>query len=109
MPEPDSELMYTRNPKSGSLIKSCLVSMISVFITHLTLFLLPRFLPTSSILTLLPLAALLIVAVVGLGRCCRKVVGLKVSAPAFVFFSIFFTWAVYVYVVRQGKIRPCPV
>ncbi|XP_075506209.1 uncharacterized protein LOC142543083 isoform X5 [Primulina tabacum] len=95
MPESD------RNPKHKSLITSGLVSIISVFVTQLTLFLLPQFLPTLSLLTLLPLSALLIVVVMGLGRCCKKVLGVRASAPAFVFFSIFFTWAVYIYVVRQ--------
>ncbi|XP_073303293.1 uncharacterized protein [Primulina huaijiensis] len=95
MPESD------RNPKRKSLITSGLVSIISVFVTQLTLFLLPQFLPTLSLLTLLPLSALLIVVVMGLGRCCKKVLGVRASAPAFVFFSIIFIWAVYIYVVRQ--------
>ncbi|XP_075506210.1 uncharacterized protein LOC142543083 isoform X6 [Primulina tabacum] len=52
MPESD------RNPKHKSLITSGLVSIISVFVTQLTLFLLPQFLPTLSLLTLLPLSVI---------------------------------------------------
>ncbi|XP_073148069.1 uncharacterized protein [Henckelia pumila] len=101
MLESDSELMYHRKPKRKSLITSGLVSIISVFVTQLTLFLLPQLLPNSSLLALLPLSALLLMFVVGLGRCCKKLLGVRASAPAFVFFTIIFIWAVYVYVVRQ--------
>ncbi|KAL2487520.1 putative protein S-acyltransferase 23 [Forsythia ovata] len=84
-----------------SLITGCFASLISVFFIQFTLFMLPIFFPTSSFITLLPLAALLIVIVVGLGRCCKKLVGAKASAPAFVFFSIFFIWVVHISVIRK--------
>ncbi|KAH6814565.1 hypothetical protein C2S51_023583 [Perilla frutescens var. frutescens] len=102
MVEPEEEMVLRQNPnwKKSSII-SCLVSLISVFFTQLCLSLIPLFVPTSSFLALLPLSAVLLVVVMGLGRLCKKVAGVRASAPAFVFFSIFFIWAVYIYVVRQ--------
>ncbi|KAL1558056.1 protein S-acyltransferase [Salvia divinorum] len=43
----------------------------------------------------------LLVLVMGLGRLCKRVAGVRASAPAFVFFSILFVWAVYISVVRR--------
>ncbi|CAA2987759.1 probable palmitoyltransferase ZDHHC12 isoform X1 [Olea europaea subsp. europaea] len=84
-----------------SLMISCLASLISVFFIQFTLFVLALFLPTSSFFTLLPLTALLIVILVGLGRCCKRLVGVKACAPAFVFLSILFLWVVYISVIRR--------
>ncbi|KAL3628057.1 hypothetical protein CASFOL_028159 [Castilleja foliolosa] len=82
-------------------IISCLVSLISVFFTQFTLSLLPLILPASSFLALLPLSGAVLVVVVGLGRFCKRVAGVRASPPAFVLFSILFIWSVYFYVVRQ--------
>ncbi|KAI3461534.1 hypothetical protein Pfo_018197 [Paulownia fortunei] len=102
MLESDEEVLIHQNPKWNSSIISCLVSLISVLFTQFTLSLLPLFLPTSSFLTLLPLSAVLLVIVVGLGRFFKRVAGVRASAPAFVVFCIFFIWAVYISVVRQA-------
>ncbi|PIN22006.1 DHHC-type Zn-finger protein [Handroanthus impetiginosus] len=101
MQEADEQGLSYQSPKWKSSIISCLVSLISVFFTQFTLSLLPLFLPISSFLALLPLSALLLVIVVGIGRFCKRVAGVRASAPAFVFFSIILIWAFYIYVVRQ--------
>ncbi|GER25661.1 S-acyltransferase [Striga asiatica] len=89
------------NRKWKFSILGCLVSFISVLCTQLTLSFLPLILPTASLFTLLPLSALLLVIVVGLGRFCKRAAGVRASAPAFVFLSILFVWALYFFVIRQ--------
>ena len=46
--------------------------------------------------------ALALLGVTGVGRCCKRLVGVGESAPAFVFFNIIFIWGVYIGLVRQG-------
>lgn len=46
--------------------------------------------------------ALVLLVVVGLGRCCKRLLGVSGSASAFVFFNILFVWAVYLAVLRPG-------
>ena len=46
--------------------------------------------------------ALVLLVVVGLGRCSKRLLGVSGSASAFVFFSILFLWAVYLAVLRPG-------
>ncbi|XP_047966139.1 palmitoyltransferase ZDHHC12-B-like isoform X2 [Salvia hispanica] len=102
MLEPEEEIIPRHNPKwNKSSTVSCLVSLISVSFTHFSFSLLPFFLPASSFLSLLPLSAVLLVLVMGLGRLCKRVAGVRASAPAFVFFSILFVWAIYITVVRR--------
>lgn len=48
------------------------------------------------------ITALLLLVVSGLGRWCRRLLGVHASAPALVFFSILFLWCVYVVVIRKG-------
>ncbi|KAL6577221.1 hypothetical protein OROMI_011497 [Orobanche minor] len=106
---PDSDKMlesgevFQKNRKWISSVVSCLISLISVVFTQFALFLLPLILPAASFLVLLPLSALVLVIVVSLGRFCKRVVGMRASAPAFVFFSILFIWTVYFSVVRQDE------
>ncbi|KAG8371436.1 hypothetical protein BUALT_Bualt13G0087400 [Buddleja alternifolia] len=96
----DNQVLNHHQNSTWKII-SCLVSLISVCFTQFTFSLLPLFLPASSSLTLLPLSALLLVIVVGFGRLCKNIAGVRASAPAFVFFTIFFVWALYISVVRQ--------
>ncbi|KAL7127417.1 hypothetical protein ABFS83_14G251500 [Erythranthe nasuta] len=101
MVESDEEFALHQNPKwKKHSIASYLVSLVSVSVTQFTFTLLPLFLPASSFLTLLPLSAVLLLIVVGFGRICKRVAGVRASAPAFVFLTIFFIWAVYLSVVR---------
>lgn len=46
--------------------------------------------------------ALVLLVVVGLGRCSKRLLGVSGSASAFVFFNILFIWAVYLAVLRPG-------
>jgi len=48
------------------------------------------------------LTVVALVFVLGLGRWCRRIVGVYASAPALVFFNLIFIWAVYIFIVRQG-------
>lgn len=41
-------------------------------------------------------------AVLGMGRCCRRLVGLRSSAPATVLFNILFIWGVYIALIQPG-------
>ncbi|KAL8525642.1 hypothetical protein ACS0TY_015035 [Phlomoides rotata] len=100
--ESDKEVVLHQNQKWKSSIISCLVSLISLLFTQFTLSLLPLLLPFIILLLLLPLSALLLVIVVGLGRFCKNVAGVRASPPAFVFFSIFYIWAIYIFVVRKA-------
>ncbi|XP_057772274.1 uncharacterized protein LOC130991868 isoform X2 [Salvia miltiorrhiza] len=102
MLEAEEEIILRHNPKwKKPSIISFLVSFISVSFTQFSFSLLSLFLPTSSFLSLLPLSAVLLVVVMGMVRLCKRVTGVRASAPAFVFFSILFVWAIYIYVVRR--------
>ncbi|KAK1398568.1 S-acyltransferase [Heracleum sosnowskyi] len=84
------------------ITKQSIVSLISVFFIHLSLFLVSQFLPSSSLLTLLPVSVGVMLIVVGLGGVCKKIVGVRASAPAFVVVNIFYVWFVYLVVIRPG-------
>ncbi|XP_015874124.3 uncharacterized protein LOC107411114 isoform X5 [Ziziphus jujuba] len=88
----------------SNLIGRCIVSCMLVLLTQLALSLVPRFLSASSLLIQLPLSALLLLVVIGLGGRIRRVLGVHASAPAFVFFSILFVWCVYVLVIRKAAV-----
>ncbi|CAL5424388.1 unnamed protein product [Camellia sinensis] len=82
-----------------------LFDIICLFIPNSTVpllasFLLPFLLSPLS-LSLLSLSALALLGVTGVGRCCKRLVGVAESAPAFVFFNIIFIWGVYIGLVRQ--------
>ncbi|XP_061957926.1 palmitoyltransferase AKR1-like isoform X3 [Populus nigra] len=79
-------------------IGRCTVSCILVLLTQFALTLVPHFFPASSLLVQLTLS----VFVLGLGRWCRRIVGVYASAPALVFFNLIFIWAVYIFIVRQA-------
>ncbi|CAL5426694.1 unnamed protein product [Camellia sinensis] len=78
-----------RTVASSNSIGRCLISFASSSLTQLSLFLLPSFF------------RLALLGVTGVGRCCKRLVGVAESAPAFVFFNIIFIWGVYIGLVRQ--------
>ncbi|KAL7201733.1 hypothetical protein ACSBR1_033433 [Camellia fascicularis] len=112
-----------RRVASSNSIGRCLILFVSSSLTQLSLFLLPSFFPSFSLLTLLSLSGLLslslslyiyiykyvvqvvatvaLLGVTGVGRCCKRLVGVGASAPAFVFFNIMFIWGVYIGLVQQ--------
>ncbi|ONI00264.1 hypothetical protein PRUPE_6G079200 [Prunus persica] len=84
-------------------IGRCIVSCIFVFLTQLVLTLVPRFFSASSFLTQLAFSALLLLLFLGFGGWCRRrLLQVRASAPAFVFFNILFIWGFYVSVIRQA-------
>lgn len=86
-------------------IGRCIVSCIFVFLTQLVLTLVPRFFSASSFLTQLAFSALLLLLFLGFGGWCRRrLLQVRASAPAFVFFNILFIWGFYVSVIRQGQL-----
>ncbi|XXG80908.1 hypothetical protein AAC387_Pa09g1668 [Persea americana] len=87
---------------SSSSKKSSLISCIFVVLSHFALAMVPLFFPSSSILSMLAISALVLVAVSAFGRCCRWVLHVSTSAPALVFFNILFIWGVYIAVIREG-------
>ncbi|KAK9280171.1 hypothetical protein L1049_013858 [Liquidambar formosana] len=84
------------------LLIRCTVSCIFVFVAQFALSAVPRFFPASSLLTHLALSVLVLLAVVGFGRCIKRLLGVRASAPALVFFNVLFIWGVYMAVVRQA-------
>ncbi|KAK6234846.1 hypothetical protein SCA6_010183 [Theobroma cacao] len=88
-----------------TLIGRCTISCFSVLITQSALFLVPLFFAASPILIQLTISALVFLAVVGFGGWCRRLHGFHASAPAFVFFNVFFFWGVYIAIVRQAISR----
>ncbi|XP_059626626.1 uncharacterized protein LOC132269453 isoform X2 [Cornus florida] len=78
----------------------CVVSFVTVFLSQFALFMLPCFFPNSSLFILLCFSAIVTLAVAGFGRCCKRLLGFRASAPAFVFFNILFIWGVYIAVIR---------
>ncbi|KAL5747845.1 hypothetical protein ACOSP7_024860 [Xanthoceras sorbifolium] len=86
---------------SLQLIGRCTVSCIFVLLAQFSLSLVPRFFSASPFLLQFALSALLLLVVLGIGSCCRRLLGLHSSATAFVFFNILFIWSFYVAVVRK--------
>ncbi|XP_063950277.1 probable protein S-acyltransferase 23 isoform X6 [Daucus carota subsp. sativus] len=78
------------------------VSSVSVLFIHSALFLVAHFLPSFPLLTLLSISAGVMLLVVGLGRACKKLLGVRGSAPAFVVINILYVWIVYLIVIRPG-------
>ncbi|XVF68745.1 hypothetical protein PTKIN_Ptkin11bG0026200 [Pterospermum kingtungense] len=89
----------------SKLIGRCTISCISVLLSQFALCLVPLFFPASPILIQLTLSALVLLVVLGFGGSCRRLLGFHGSAPAFVFFTIFFVWGVYIAIIRQAISR----
>ncbi|RWR95429.1 putative palmitoyltransferase ZDHHC12 isoform X2 [Cinnamomum micranthum f. kanehirae] len=87
---------------SSSSKKSSLISCIFVVLSQFALAMIPLFFPSSSILSMLAISALVLVGVSAFGRCCRWVLHVSTSAPALVIFNILFIWGVYIAVIREG-------
>ncbi|XP_058199573.1 uncharacterized protein LOC131314746 isoform X1 [Rhododendron vialii] len=93
---------HTRNRRASSdLISRCLTSFVSFSLIQLALYMLLCFFPNSSLLTFLSLSAVAMLALAAVGRCCKRLLRLRASAPAFVFLNIMFGWGVYIGVIRQ--------
>ncbi|KAG7035411.1 hypothetical protein SDJN02_02207 [Cucurbita argyrosperma subsp. argyrosperma] len=84
------------------LIGRCVVSFILVLLTQFSQFLVPQFFFDLPVFIQLLLSALLLLAVVGAVGWCRRLLRVRASAPAFVFFSVLFVWVVYIAIVRRA-------
>ncbi|URE47251.1 DHHC zinc finger domain containing protein [Musa troglodytarum] len=91
-----------RRRSSWELQQSALVSCSLVLLSQFALAMVPRLFPFLSLLAMLPIAAMVMVATILLGRCWRRFLGISASAPAFVLFNILFLWGVYVSTIRQA-------
>ncbi|KAH9701221.1 S-acyltransferase [Citrus sinensis] len=87
---------------SLSLIFRCKISCIFVLLTQFTLSLVPRFFAASPFIVQFALSGLVLLLVQTLCGWCRRLLGVRASAPAFVFFNILFIWGFYIAVVRQA-------
>ncbi|CAL1400493.1 unnamed protein product [Linum trigynum] len=82
-----------------------MVSFVLVIITQFALALVPRLLPASSLFLQLLLSVVVLLLVVGFGRCCRRLLRVSASAPALVLFNTLFVWGVYFVDVRPAVPR----
>ncbi|OVA18341.1 zinc finger protein [Macleaya cordata] len=79
-----------------------LISCICVIISQFTLSMVPRYFPSFPLLVMLSYSVLLLLVIAALSRICRRLLRIYASAPAFVFFNIFFIWAVHISVIRKA-------
>ncbi|KAL6975854.1 protein S-acyltransferase [Sarracenia purpurea var. burkii] len=84
-----------------NLIARCAISFVSASLAQFSLSMVPRLFPASSPLCLFSLSAIALLAMAGVGKLCKRLVRVRASAPALVFFNIAFVWGVYVGVVRR--------
>ncbi|XP_038900434.1 palmitoyltransferase ZDHHC17-like [Benincasa hispida] len=96
------ELYDRKKPANWpELIGRCVVSLILVFLIQCSQFLVPHFFSDLSFFIQLLLSALMLLAVASAAGWCRRLLRVRSSAPALVFFSVLFVWLVYIAVVRQ--------
>ncbi|CAL4930372.1 unnamed protein product [Urochloa decumbens] len=80
---------------------SALASCGLVLFSQLAVAMVPRLFPNLSLLAMLPIAGLVFLAAIVLGRLWRRFIGVAASAPLFVLFNILLLWGVYVFVIRR--------
>ncbi|CAL4938744.1 unnamed protein product [Urochloa decumbens] len=80
---------------------SALASCGLVLFSQLAVAMVPRLFPNFSLLAMLPIAGLVFLAAIVLGRLWRRFIGVAASAPLFVLFNILLLWGVYVFVIRR--------
>ncbi|CAL4922005.1 unnamed protein product [Urochloa decumbens] len=80
---------------------SALASCGLVLFSQLAVAMVPRLFPKLSLLAMLPIAGLVFLAAIVLGRLWRRFIGVAASAPLFVLFNILLLWGVYVFVIRR--------
>ncbi|RLN15490.1 putative palmitoyltransferase ZDHHC12 isoform X2 [Panicum miliaceum] len=80
---------------------SALASCGLVLFSQLAVAMVPRLFPSLSLLAMLPIAGLVFLAAIMLGRLWRRFIRVAASAPLFVLFNILLLWGVYVFVIRR--------
>ncbi|KAI3801519.1 hypothetical protein L1987_29626 [Smallanthus sonchifolius] len=84
------------------LISRSTVSVVCVCFAQFALYLLSSFFNSFSIITLLFLSVMVLLGLTVIGRRCKRLFGLRGSAPAFVLTNILFIWCVYLVVIPQA-------
>lgn len=100
---------HPRRKNSPELIFRWMISCIFAILTQLSLLLIPNFFPSFSLLSHLLLSAVVLVLAIGFGQFFRRLIGIRASPPAFVFFHIIFIWAVYLGVIREAVSSPMDI
>ncbi|XP_042409199.1 uncharacterized protein LOC121998361 isoform X3 [Zingiber officinale] len=96
-------LRFPRPKRSPlELLRSTLFSCSLVLFSQFALALVPWLFPFISFLAMLPIAALIILVTILLGRFLRRRLGVSASAPALVLFNVLFMWGVYVTIIRKA-------
>ncbi|GAB2274356.1 hypothetical protein Dimus_009120 [Dionaea muscipula] len=96
-------LGFERNRRTlQSSISGAAISCVFVFITQFSLLLVPKYFPSWPLPAQLFLSGIVLVSVTGVGKLCKRILRVRASAPAFIFFTILFIWAVYLVVVRPA-------
>ncbi|XP_062210769.1 palmitoyltransferase akr1-like isoform X1 [Phragmites australis] len=90
-----------RSSAPWEVLWSALASCGLVLFSQLTVAMVPRLFPSLSLLAMLPIAGLVFLAAIVLGRLWRRFIGVAASAPLFVLFNILLMWGVYVFVIRR--------
>ncbi|XP_042512734.1 probable protein S-acyltransferase 16 isoform X2 [Macadamia integrifolia] len=81
-------------PSPSNFVLPSFISFIFVLLSQFALTVVPRYFFS------FPLLAKLVLS--GFGRCCKRLVRVYASAPAFVFFNFLFIWGVYIFVIREA-------
>ncbi|MQL71324.1 hypothetical protein Taro_003639 [Colocasia esculenta] len=98
-----SRLHLPRHASSRwELLSPPLVSFLLVLLCQFAIAAVPRLFPSFPLFAMLPIAGVAMVATLGTGRCCRRLLGISGSAPAFVLFSTLFLWGFYIFVIREA-------
>ncbi|CAN6301386.1 unnamed protein product [Urochloa humidicola] len=90
-----------RSSSPLEVLWSALASCGLVLFSQLAVAMVPRLFPSLSLLAMLPIAGLVFLAAIVLGRLWRRFIGVAASAPLFVLFNILLLWGVYVFVIRR--------
>ncbi|NP_001148505.1 uncharacterized protein LOC100282120 isoform 3 [Zea mays] len=90
-----------RSSSQWEVLWSALASCGLVLFSQLAVAMVPRLFPFLSLLAMLPIAGLVFIAAIVLGRLWRRFIGVAASAPLFVLFNILLLWGVYVFVIRR--------
>ncbi|ONL96588.1 Palmitoyltransferase AKR1 [Zea mays] len=94
-----------RSSSQWEVLWSALASCGLVLFSQLAVAMVPRLFPFLSLLAMLPIAGLVFIAAIVLGRLWRRFIGVAASAPLFVLFNILLLWGVYVFVIRRGAVN----
>ncbi|KAK3151193.1 hypothetical protein QOZ80_3AG0242880 [Eleusine coracana subsp. coracana] len=96
-----SGLHRLRSRSPWEVLWSALASCGLVLFSQLAVAMVPRLFPSLSLLAMLPIAGLVFLAAIVLGRLWRRFIGVAASAPLFVLFNILLMWGVYLFVIRR--------